>query len=196
MSPTPSAAQPAAAPNPAGPAHPADLPPAFQADLAALIESHRELPGALLPLLHAVQDHFGFVPPATLPVIARALHLSRAEVHGVVSYYHHFRSSPPGRHVLQICRAESCRARGAETLLAQARARLGCSEAAPTSACASHTVEPAYCFGLCSMSPAALLDGQPHARLSPARLDALLAPLLDAGPTAAVTTGSITGAAA
>ncbi|MFM2057124.1 MAG: hypothetical protein RLY71_1509 [Pseudomonadota bacterium] len=145
------------------------------ASVQAVLAELGPLPGALLPVLHALQDRLGHVPPAALPLIARALNLSRAEVHGVVSYYHHFRSSPPGRHVLQICRAESCQALGAEALLAQARTRLGCSEAAPTSACASHTVEAAYCLGLCAMSPALTLDGQPHARMTPARLDALLA---------------------
>lgn len=147
------------------------------ASVQAVLAELGQLPGALLPVLHAVQERLGHVPPAALPLIARALHLSRAEVHGVVSYYHHFRSSPPGRHVLQICRAESCQALGAEALLAQARERLGCSEAAPTSACHRHTVEAAYCLGLCAMSPALTLDGQPHARMTPARLDALLEPL-------------------
>jgi formate dehydrogenase subunit gamma len=149
----------------------ADQATSVQAVLAEL----GQLPGALLPVLHAVQERFGHIPPAALPLIARTLHLSRAEVHGVVTYYHHFRTSPPGRRVLQICRAESCQALGAEALLAHARTRLGCSEAAPTSACASHTVESAYCLGLCALSPALTLDGQPHARMTPARLDALLA---------------------
>ncbi|MEX8518621.1 MAG: formate dehydrogenase subunit gamma [Leptothrix sp. (in: b-proteobacteria)] len=145
------------------------------AQVAALIEQFRDRPGALLPLLHGVQEALGYIPPDVLPLIARALNLSRAEVFGVVSYYHHFRSAPPGRRVLQICRAEACQSMGAEALLAHARSTLGCSEAALTSACGSHTVEAAYCLGLCALSPALSLDGQPYARMTPARLDALLA---------------------
>lgn len=155
------------------PATPLD--PAQLATVRSVIDACCDLEGPLLPILHGVQDALGFVPPAALPVIARALQLSRAEVFGVVSYYHHFRTTPPGRHVLQICRAESCQACSGEQLLAQARARLGCSEAEPTNACGSHTLEAAYCLGLCALSPALLLDGQPHARMTPARLDALLA---------------------
>ncbi len=90
-----------------------------------LARAHRELPGALLPLLHAIQDALGHVPDAAVPVIAEELNLSRAEVHGVISFYHHFRREPPGRHIVQICRAESCQALGARALEAEARALLG-----------------------------------------------------------------------
>ena len=131
-------------------------------------------PGALLPILHAVQDALGYVPREAQPVIARALNLSRAEVHGVVTYYHHFRSEPAGRHVLQVCRAESCQARGGEQLLAQARARTGCSDSHHTSPDGEWTVEPVYCLGLCSSSPAAQLGERLYARLTPARLDTLI----------------------
>jgi formate dehydrogenase subunit gamma len=173
--PTPEARQRASALPPSDlPAGLAPLDAATRASVDELIAAHRELPGALLPLLHALQERLGWVPPAALPLVARALQLSRAEVHGVVSYYHHFRSTPPARHQWQICRAEACRSMGAEALLAQARTRLGCSEAAPASTGGGHSVEPAYCLGLCSLSPALLLDGQLHARLTPARLDALI----------------------
>lgn len=158
--------------------------PAEQAVVEAVLAERRHLAGALLPILHGIQDRLGYVPPGAQPLIARALHRSRAEVHGVVTFYHHFRSEPAGRHVLQVCRAEACQACGGEALLAQARERLGCSEAQPTNAARSHTVEPAYCLGLCAQSPAAMLDGRLHARLTPQRLEALLAATEPAGATA------------
>jgi formate dehydrogenase subunit gamma len=131
-------------------------------------------PGALLPILHALQDTLGYVPPDAVPTIADALNVSRAEVHGVISYYHHFRSSPPTPHTLQVCRAEACQAMGAEALLAHARQHLGCGLHAE-SGDGSFTVEPAYCLGLCASSPAITLDGQVHARMTPHKLDALVA---------------------
>jgi NADH:ubiquinone oxidoreductase subunit E len=143
-----------------------------------LVAAHGQQPGALLPLLHAVQDALGHVPDAAVPAIAEGLNLSRAEVHGVITYYHHFRREPAGRHVLQVCRAESCQAMGADALWAHACARLGVGEAAGeggTSADGAVTLEPVYCLGLCAMSPAVALDEQPRARMSAPRLDALLA---------------------
>lgn len=122
-------------------------------------------PGALLPLLHAVQDAAGYVPAETVPLIADALNLSRAEIHGVVTYYPHFRDRPPGRHLVQICRAEACQARGAETLAAQAERALGCAMH-DTRADGAVTLEPIYCLGLCACGPAAMIDGEPRARLS------------------------------
>ncbi|MEX8495649.1 NAD(P)H-dependent oxidoreductase subunit E [Sphaerotilus sp.] len=145
------------------------LTPRQQQALAAVLAERGALPGALLPVLHGVQDALGFIPPASLSVIARALHLSRAEVHGVVTYYHHFRTTPPRGRVVRICRAESCRAMGAEALLTHARATIdaqGCD-----------TLEAAYCLGLCAQSPAVVIGDQLHARMTPARLDALLAPV-------------------
>jgi len=150
----------------------ADRDPAAVA--AAIAREFRAQPGALLPILHRVQETLGWVPPAAIPAIARELNLSRAEVHGVVTFYHHFRTSPPGRKIVQICRAEACQSRGAEALLRHVRERLGCSEASPTSSDGAHTVEAVYCLGLCASSPAALIDERPHARLDAARLDALL----------------------
>jgi len=151
---------------------------ALQAVQQVLAElSH--LPGALLPILHAVQDRLGYVPEAGVPLVAQALNLSRAEVHGVLSYYHHFRTSSPGRHVVQVCRAEACQARGAEALWAHACSRLGCadSEHGATNADASVTLLPVYCLGLCASSPAIVVDEQVHARVSPQRFDRLVAPL-------------------
>ena len=162
---------------PVAPVAPADL-AALQAVQQALAElSH--LPGALLPILHAVQDRLGYVPEAGVPLVAQALNLSRAEVHGVLSYYHHFRTSPPGRHVVQVCRAEACQSRGAEALWAHACSRLGCadSEHGATNADASVTLLPVYCLGLCASSPAIVVDEQVHARVSLQRFDRLVAPL-------------------
>lgn len=153
--------------------------PTLHATLAAVLADHPPAPGALLPLLHALQDRAGHVPPEAVPAIAEHLNLSRAEVHGVLTYYHHFRTEPAGRHVLQLCRAEACRAMGSEQLWQQACSRLGLP-AGGTRADAAATLEAVYCLGLCASSPAAQLDDRLHARLTPQRLDALLAPLLGA----------------
>jgi len=130
--------------------------------------------GPLLPVLHQVQERIGHVPDSVVPEIARALNLSRAEVHGVVTYYHHFRSEPAGRCVVQVCRAEACQSMGADALLAHARWRGVCTERNPTSADGRYTVEPVYCLGLCASSPAAMVNGVPHARLSARHLDQLM----------------------
>ena len=144
------------------------------------IAVHARRPGPLIELLHAVQDMLGHIPEAAVPRIADALNLSRAEVHGVISYYPHFRSTPAGRHVLQVCRAEACQSRGADALLAHAGQALGCGSSGhghghATSADGAVTLEPVYCLGLCASSPAVMLDGQPHAHVSANGLDALIA---------------------
>ena len=144
------------------------------AAVSAALAECRGVDGALLPVLHAVQRRLGHIPRDAIPAIAKAMNLSRAEVHGVVSYYHHFRSEPPGSCVVQVCRAEACQAMGADALLAHARARTGCSAAEPDSADGRFTVEPVYCLGLCASSPAALVGESLHARLTPQRLDSLL----------------------
>lgn len=140
----------------------------------ALIREHSHLPGATLPVLHALLDAFGYIDDRTIPVIADALNLSRAEVVGVVGFYHDFRQSPPGRHVLRICRAESCQAMGCELLVSYLESRLGVKpgETTPDGAV---TLEPVYCLGNCALSPAAMLDGRLYGRLSAPRLDQLLA---------------------
>jgi formate dehydrogenase subunit gamma len=130
--------------------------------------------GALLPILHDIQDRLGFVPSASVPEIAQALNLSRAEVHGVVTYYHHFRDHPPGRHVVQICRAEACQSMGADALMAHAELRLGCGSHGMT-ADGQFTLEPVFCLGLCASSPALTIDGEVHARVSAQTFDALIA---------------------
>ena len=146
----------------------------WQPVLDAVLLRHAARPGALLPILHAVQDTLGHVPRDAVPVIAQALNLSRAEVHGVVSFYHHFREQPPSGRVLQICRAEACQAMGAEHLLAHARQHLACA-ADGRSADGRFTVEAAYCLGLCASSPALMLDDAVHARMSVPALEALVA---------------------
>jgi len=140
--------------------------------IQTLIERHRQQPGGLLPLLHAIQDRLGHVPDSAVEPIARAMNRSRAEVHGVLTYYHHFRRTPPGRHVIQVCRAEACQSCGAEGLLAAAERILGCA-AHGTREDGAVTLEPVYCLGLCAQSPAITVDGQLKARMTPERLQAL-----------------------
>ena len=146
------------------------------ADLDALIQAHRTLPGATLPILHAIQNAWGYIPDEALPRIATALNLSRAEVQGVVSFYHHFRRTPPGRHVVQVCRAESCLAMGADALEAHVRATLGI-DVHQTSADGAVTLEPVYCLGNCACSPSIRVDDDIHGRMSPRRFDAVVAEL-------------------
>ena len=118
--------------------------------LQAILETHRHQPGALLPVLHAIQETMGFIPPDAVPLVAEALNLSRAEVHGVITFYHHFRQQPPGRHVLQLCRAEACQSMGGEALADHARATLGC-DFHETTADGAVTLEPVYCLGNCAL---------------------------------------------
>ena len=133
-------------------------------------------PGALLPILHEMQEALGYIPKELVPEIAVKLNLSRAEVHGVVTYYHYFRSEPPGRHVIQVCRAEACQALGAETLLAHAETVLGC-KAHSTRADGALTLEPVYCLGLCALSPAIMVDDRLHGRMTAQKLDHIAAQL-------------------
>jgi len=143
-------------------------------DVGRIIEEHRFLEGPLLPILHAMQEAFGHVPQDALSAIAEALNLSRAEVYGVVSFYHDFRDAPAGRHVLKICRAEACQSVGGEAAAAETLARLGLDWHG-TTAGGELTVEPVYCLGLCACGPAAQLDGAPIGRARPERVAAALA---------------------
>jgi len=143
-----------------------------RATVDGLIERFRDEPGGLMPLLHAVQEALGFVPADAVGRIARALNLSRAEVHGTITYYHFFRSEKPGRHVVQVCRAESCKSVGADALLSHAETLLGCPSH-HTRADGAVTLEPVYCLGLCAMSPAIMIDEVPYARMSLAKMDVL-----------------------
>ena len=125
-------------------------------------------PGPLLEILHAVRDELGCVPEEAVPLIADALNLSRAEVHGVISFYHHFRREAAGQHVLQLCRAEACQSMNGRALEAAARARFGAG-IGETSADGRVTIETVYCLGLCACAPAAMADGQPLGRVDAAR---------------------------
>ncbi len=154
---------------------PAALSEAQHEAVAHAIDTHRERPGALLPILHAVQDTLGYVPPESLPLIAHGLNLSRAEVHGVVSFYHHFRSTPPGRHIVRLCRAEACQALGARALEAHAKRVLGIDFHGTTSDGAI-TLEPVYCLGNCGCGPSLLIDhDELHGRVTPQAFDELVA---------------------
>jgi formate dehydrogenase iron-sulfur subunit len=139
-----------------------------------IILQHCDQDGPLLPILHALQEAFGYVPEAAVPMVAQKLNLSRADVHGVVTFYHDFRHQPAGCHVVKLCRAEACQAAGSEALAAHAEARLGVATGG-TAADGSCTLEAVYCLGLCSMGPSALIDGRVVAQLDAPRLDALLA---------------------
>ena len=151
--------------------------------IETLIETHRGMPGGLMPLLHAVQDTLGHVPDAVVPRIAQALNLSRAEVHGVITFYHHFRREPAGRTVVQVCRAEACQSCGADELLAHAQGALACSSH-HTSADGAFTLEPVFCLGLCASSPAIKVAGRLHARVTPEKFDRIVATAQAAGASA------------
>ena len=128
----------------------------------------------MLPLLHALQQEIGWIPDALVPEIAEALNISRAEVHGVITFYHDFRRQPAGRHVVKICRAEACQARGGARIEAQAVERLGVPMG-QTRADGAVTLEPVYCLGLCATGPNAMVDGVPMSRVDASRLDRIAA---------------------
>lgn len=175
------------APDPATPT--ADL-ATLRAVIASALAAHRDEPGALLPILHDIVDRLGYLPEETVARVADGLNLSRAEVHGVITFYPDFRTEPPGRHVMKLCRAEACQAMGSEALLAhlQQRHHLAPGE---TSADGALTVEPVYCLGNCALSPALLLDGTPHGRLTAAKLDRLIDRARASGPVSPVDDGAL-----
>ena len=140
----------------------------------ALIAARCATEGATLPILHALQGRFGYVPREAIPMVAEALNLTRAEVHGIVSFYHEFRAAPPGRHVLRLCRAEACQAMGAERLHAAVHRRLGVGWH-ETTADGAVTLEPVFCLGLCAVAPSGMLDEAPLGRLDQTALDTALA---------------------
>jgi formate dehydrogenase subunit gamma len=150
------------------------MPPAgVDTTARAIAAEHGNAPDQLIEILHKLQAQLGFVPEAAIPPLAEALNLSRAEVHGVVTFYHDFRREPAGRHVLKMCRAEACQANGCEALVERAEGRLGIA-CGDTSADGRVTLEPVYCLGLCATGPSAMLDGKVVGRLTAAKLDALL----------------------
>jgi formate dehydrogenase subunit gamma len=144
------------------------------APLKAILARHASMRGALLPLLHALQDEIGWIPDALVPEIADALNISRAEVHGVITFYHDFRRQPAGRHVVKICRAEACQARGGAAIAAAAAERLGVAMGR-TRADGVVTLEPVYCLGLCATGPNAMVDGVPLSRVDGAKLERIAA---------------------
>jgi formate dehydrogenase subunit gamma len=144
-----------------------------QARAREIVEGLRALPGAALPILHALQAEFGAISDDHIRLVAEILNLSRADVFGIVTFYHDFRRHPPGRHVLRLCRAEACQSLGAEALAAHACARLGIAWHG-TTADGAVTLEPVFCLGLCASGPAAMLDGRPLGQLDAGRLDRCL----------------------
>jgi formate dehydrogenase subunit gamma len=139
-----------------------------------IIAAHAQREGAALPILHALQEEFGYVPQGAIPMLAHALNRSRAEIHGVVTFYHDFREAPAGRHVLKLCRAEACQSMGGRELAAHAQQRLGIGFH-ETTADGRWSLEPVFCLGNCACAPAVMIDEAVHGRVSAGRLDELLA---------------------
>jgi formate dehydrogenase subunit gamma len=153
-----------------------EAPPASEERSRTICEAHGNRPDELLEIFHAVQAELGFVPEAALPVIAGALNLSRAEVYGVLSFYHDFRRAPPGRHVVKICRAEACQAMHTEEVCRHAEQRLG-THFGETSADGEFTLEAVYCLGNCALSPAMMIDDVLYGCVDKKRFDAIIADL-------------------
>ena len=143
------------------------------ADALKIIDSLKGQPGALLPILHGLQDAMGYIAPDAVLAISDALNLSRAEVHGVISFYHYFRQTPPGKHTIQICQAESCQAMGSAKLTEHAKDQLGI-DFHQTTADEEFSLEPVYCLGNCACSPSVMIDEEIHGRVSAERLEQLL----------------------
>jgi formate dehydrogenase subunit gamma len=145
----------------------------WDADTArSIIAEKQAMPGALLPILHALQEEFGYIDRAAEPLIAEILNLTRAEVHGVVTFYHDFRRTPPGRHVLKLCRAEACQAMGGDALAHYAEQKTAIALGNTTGGI---SLEPVYCLGLCAVAPSAMFDGRVIGRLDTNKLDVLVA---------------------
>jgi formate dehydrogenase subunit gamma len=147
---------------------------AWDNDLAvSRIDELKHLPGAVLPILHALQEEFGYIDEAAVPLIADAVNISKAEVHGVITFYHDFRHHPPGRHTLKMCRAEACQSMGCDSLIDHVEKRLG-AKLGETTGDQSFTLDAVYCLGNCALSPAVMLDGKPYGRVSPQVADFLI----------------------
>ena len=144
-----------------------------------ILAEYSSLDGALLPILHRIQNELGFIPAESVAAIAKALNLSRAEVHGVISFYHQFREQPGGRHRVQICRAEACQSMGARNLEAHAKQLLGV-EYGETTTDGAITLDAVYCLGNCACSPSVRIDDEIHARVTEAQFDALISELKSA----------------
>lgn len=143
------------------------------ATISKIIRELKDKPGALLPILHSIQEELGYIPEDAVPIIASEMNLTRAEVHGVVTFYHDFRSHPPGRHIVRICQAESCQAAGSAALTAFAKKRLGIDfhQTSKDSAC---SLEPVYCLGNCALSPSMMVDQEVFGRVTEERFDEIL----------------------
>src|SRR5262245_61696548 len=144
------------------------------ATISRIVRELKAKPGALLPVLHAIQEELGYIPEDAVPIIAGEMNLTRAEVHGVVTFYHDFRSHPPGRHIVKICQAESCQAAGSEALTAFARKRLGI-EFHQTTGDRACSLEPVYCLGNCALSPSVMVDQEVFGRVTEERFDEIIA---------------------
>ena len=145
-------------------------------DISAILAGYDHRPDCLIEILHDIQDEHGFVPETVVPQLARGLNISRAEVHGVITFYHDFHRHPVGRHVIKICRAEACQSMGCRELEHHARRSLGIGYS-DTTLDGKVTLEPVYCLGNCALSPAVMIDGELHGRVDAARFDALVAGL-------------------
>lgn len=155
---------------------PSALTTAERAAVLRACESLKDVPGGLMPVLHAIQEELGFVPKDAVPLVANQLNLSIAEVHGVVTFYHYFLREKPGRHVVHVCRAEACQALGSQALEAHVKKHLGIDYHG-TTIDGAITLEPVYCLGNCALGPSIMIDEQLKGRVSAARFDALIAPL-------------------
>jgi formate dehydrogenase subunit gamma len=153
---------------------------ALEQKINEIVDGLCQLEGALLPILHAVQDKLGFIPSSSVPVLSRRLNLSRAEIHGVISFYHDFRTEPGGVHTVQICRAEACQAMGSRALEAHAKLALGVDFGATTED-GRVTLEPVYCLGNCACAPSIRIDDRVHARVDNQRFDQLMNALDNSG---------------
>jgi formate dehydrogenase subunit gamma len=150
------------------------LPPAQTDTVRRIAADLKGRPGPLIEILHAIQAALGYVPEGAIPLVAEELNLSRAEVHGVVTFYHYFRRTPPGKHVVSLCQAEACQSMGAEGLTEHAKRKLGV-DFHETTADGRFSLEPIYCLGNCACSPAAMVDGRLYGRLNAERFDAMIA---------------------
>ncbi|MDX1817611.1 formate dehydrogenase subunit gamma [Marinobacter koreensis] len=140
--------------------------------IQAIVADLKHKPGALLPILHAIQDRVGHIPDGAVPIIAEGLQQTRADIHGVISFYHHFRTQPAGSHVLQVCRAEACQSMGSRALEAHIRNRLGV-DYHQTTADREFTLEPVYCLGNCACAPSIRVNDRIHGRMTPEKFDRL-----------------------
>ena len=149
--------------------------PSSQADaVLRIVADLKSRPGPLLEVLHAIQTALGYVPEDAVPLVAQGLNISRAEVHGVVTFYHYFRRTPPGKHVVSLCRAEACQSMGADALAEHVKKRLGV-DFHQTTTDGQFSLEPVFCLGNCACAPAAMVDGELLGRLTPERIDAVIA---------------------